>query len=522
MRKSLFATAFLLSLAAVPAWPQDPLCEPPYIPEVAKPYVFILFDISGSMDHATACAQAQYDAGECAYLCNSSQCHTPTQGDHAGSKWVQARQALYNVLSGIDGVDFGFATFSNQDALRVRAKHWLYQADAAGPTIPGSGAFPAAGSQEVFGLTWSCTAGASDGCSPSVPADLNDAWEVTRVRRLPKGGDAFTQTVDVYLRVGSSTVYKVRYEPVAGGALGAPVQTNVTTWRCTNSTCSTTSLIGTQAVSWTPVGDFLSWENATGVASRTQPYSYFNQSATADAAATLCPAMPKWEPNADDTADAFLQSGGPSYNLMQPTDASDPRGTFFSVGDVIPFDWDNSHRDDILARLAPNLAVDPFATPDFRTAAYFQDHPAPGESFLRLRDESARPLVPLGLSPLGWSLHYFRSWFDGCTVSGCPTATGWNDVAEMQDPLWGCRKTYLLILTDSGDECSLSNPCSEIASINSKTGMKSSVIAMGLPYGDPINCIAQNGKGVAYYTWTRKEIENSLTDFFTNTVGIQP
>lgn len=503
MRKRLAFAFLLLSLAAVPASPQVDPCGPPN--PVADPYVFILLDISGSMNLSVPC----------------NNCFASMPGESPESKWVMTRQALYNVLSNVDGVNFGFATFANQDALRVRGKHWLYQADNAGPVIPGGGgAFPAAGSQEVFGLTWSCTAGASDGCSASVPADLNDSWEVTRVRRLPKGGDDLAQTVEIYVRVGT-TVYKVRYEPVAGGALGSALQTNVTTWRCTNATCSTTSLIGTQTVSWTPVGDFLSWEN--GTASRTQPYSYFNQTATNDAAATSCPTLPRWEPNGDDTADLYTQPGGPSYSLKQTTDASDTRGTFFSVGDVIPLDWNSSHRDDVLARLAPNLTLAPLATPDLRTAAYFQDHPMPGESFLRLKDESGRPLVPFGLSPLGWSLRYFRSWYDGClTGLGCPTTTGWNDVAMSLDPLWGCRKSYLLVITDSGEECAGQNPCADVAALNSQTGLKTSVIAVGMPPGNPISCIAQNGKGMAYYPSVREGIEDALTDFFTNTVGVQP
>ena len=507
MRKPLSIAILLLSLAAGPALPQGP-CDWPNPP--VDPYVFILLDISGSMNLSVPCAS----------------CYASMPGESPESKWLMTRQALYNVLSNVEGVNFGFATFSNQDALRVRAKHWLYQADNGGPVIPGSlgsggGPFPAVGSQEVFGLTWPCTTGASDGCSSSVPADLNDAWEVTRVRRLPKGGDDLTQTVDVYVRTSTGGLYKVRYAPV-GGSLGGPIQTTVTTWACNNSTCSAPFLLGSETVSWTPVGDFLSWENSTGAASRSQPYSYFNQSVANDSAATLCPALPRWEPNGDDTADLHTQSGGPGYGLKQPTDASDPRGTFFSTGDVIPLDWNDSHRDDVLARLAPNLAVDPLAAPDFRTAAYFADHPMPGESFLRLKDEAARPLVPLGLTPLGWSLRYFRSWYDGCTQTGCPTTTGWRDVAYTYDAWWGCRKAYLLVITDSVDECSPVNPCTDVASLYAYSGMKTSVIALGMTPGNPISCMAQNGKGIAYYPLNQQQIEEALTDFFTYGVGVQP
>jgi hypothetical protein len=521
MRKPLAAAVLSLSLA-VPALAQLPP-ECGTTQPLASPYVFILFDITGSQNHSAACTQAEYDAGQCSYVCSGTQCHTPLQGDHPGSKWTQTRQALYNVLSNLDGVNFGFATFSNQDALRVRAKHWLYQADNAGPVIPfgGVGAFPAAGSQEVFGLTWPCTAGASDGCSVSVPADLNDAWEVTRVRRLPKGGDAFNQTVDIYVRTGSSTVFRVRYAPVSG-TLGGPLQTNVDTVRCTNSTCSTFSPIGSQSVTWTPVGDFLSWESASGTASRTQPYSYFNQPTAADLTAmNLCPAVTgNWEPNEDDAADRFVQSPSLSYSLKQPTDTTDPRGTFFFSGDVIPLDWLDPHQDDVLVRLAPNLAIDPFATPDFRTAAYFQDHAVPGENFLRLRSEAARPLVPFGLAALGRSVRAFRGWYDGC--QGCSSLTGWNDEAEVQDPDWTCRRTHLLILTDNAEECGGGDPCAEASYLRSHANVTTSVIAVGMSLNTQINCIASNGRGERYYPSTRQQIEDALMDFFTNTVGVQP
>lgn len=478
---------------------------------IPDPYVFILFDISGTMDHAAPCTQAEHDAGQCAYVCSGSQCHTPLQGDHPGSKWYQVREALYNALTGVDDVRFGFGTFSDQDSQRVRAKHWLYQATSAGPAISGWGAFPAVGAREVFGLTWTCSAGASDGCSVSVPADLSDAWEVTRVQRLPKGGDAFNETVDVFVRAGYT--YRVRYEPVAGGALGSPLQTTVTTWRCLNSDCSANSLIGSQAVSWEPVGDFLSWESAASTASRTQPYSFFNQPTASDTGATgLCPSVASgWEPNTDDAADPFV-SGGISYNLKQPTDATDPRGPFFTYGDVIPLDWLDRHKEDVLARLAPNLVLDPLAVPDFRTAAYFQDHPAPGETFLRLADEAARPLVPFGPTPLGRTMRDFRGWFTGCTQ--CSSLTGWDDVAALEDPDWGCRRLHLLVITDSQEDCYSYDPCADVASLRNLTSLKTSVIGIGQSNLNPLKCMVYNGRGMAFYPKTRQQIEQALTDFF--------
>jgi hypothetical protein len=516
MRKFPVVVLLLCAFLARPALSQlPPGCENTL--PVPDPYVFILLDISGSMNHAVPCTQAEYDAGQCAYVCSGSQCHTPMQGDHPGSKWFQTRQALYNILSGIDDVRFGFATFSEQNAQRVKAKHWLYQATTAGPAIPapGGGPFPAVGSQEVFGTSWPCTAGAGDGCSNTVPADLNDAWEVTRVKRLPKGGDAFNQTVDVFVR--SAGTYKVRYEPVAGGALGGPIQTMVTTSRCTNPTCTTTTLIGTQTVSWEPVGDFLSWENAASTASRTQPYSFFNQTTASDTTATTICSINNggWEPNADDVPDTFM-AGGIPYNLKQPTDASDPRGPIFTKGDVIPLDWLDRHKEDVLARLAPNLAFDPFAVPNFRTAAYFQDHAAPGEGFLRLDDESVRPIVPYGVSALGWSIRDFYDWFTECG-NKCLDPTNWEEIAAVEDPGWGCRRLHLLVITDSQEECNTFNPCADVASLNAKSNLSTSVIGIGqseLSGGNLLRCLADNGGGLFAVPKTRQQIEQALIEFF--------
>ena len=57
---------------------------------------------------------------------------------------------------------------------------------------------------------------------------------------------------------------------------------------------------------------------------------------------------------------------------------SDPRGPSFSLGDVIPLDWQSSHWNDLRVRVAPNLSLNPLATPDFRTSVYLEDAPQDG------------------------------------------------------------------------------------------------------------------------------------------------
>ena len=68
-----------------------------------KPYLFVLLDTSGSMNWAPKCTAAQVAAGDCDYLCPTGDCATPRDGDDPASKFRQAKEALYEVLSEVDG-----------------------------------------------------------------------------------------------------------------------------------------------------------------------------------------------------------------------------------------------------------------------------------------------------------------------------------------------------------------------------------------------------------------------------------
>lgn len=501
MRKSLLY-AMLLSVVSIPLAAQvlPPECDT--VDPLPDPYVFILLDTSGSMNNAVECTQAEYDAGDCSYVCLDSsptdECFAPLRGDQPGGKWVQVRQALHEVMAERDGILYGFATFPNQDALAVFNRHWLYKATVAGPSIPGWGAFPALNAQEAFGSTWNCTSGTNIGCTAAAPADLPDVWELTRVKQLAKGGNPLAQSSNFYVRTAASVIYRVQYSTPTGGPLGSPLQNTVTIRRCNDSTCASQTLVASKAVTWEPVSEYLSWDNYAGTSSRSEPYAFYLQADAADAiSANSCTG---WEPNTDSAADAFTYSSL-SYNLKQPTDASDPRGSFFTVGDVIPFDWNASHKEDLLARIAPNLAVDPLAVPDFLTSLQFQAQKLPGEPILRLQDESVRPLIAHGSSPLGNAVRDFRTWY-----------TGWAAVAAAQDPDWTCRLKHLLVIVDDGGgTCPGANPCSEAFYLRRDHGLRTSTLFLGAPF---LSCLAQNGDGASFVPDTRQEIEDSLRDFF--------
>jgi hypothetical protein len=501
-----FWTVVILALLAAPGVGLAQEDPPPCPDPLPAPYVFLLLDTSASMNWSPPCTQAQYGAGDCSFLCPTGDCFVPLQGDDPASKLYQVKEGLQTVLSGQTGVQLGFASF-NQDALRVRAKHWFYQAQVGGPTIPGWGPYPAAGAQEVFGLNWGCDTGNNDhetGCYYVKPADLSDAWELTRVQRVPKAGSGFNQNVTLYLRYvvppSAGTTYKVTYTPAAGSTPGAAtVNVSVRIERCSSVSCLNGPLIGQSTVTWTRVSEFISWDSASSFNYHTNPGMSFFSSAAADAnASNLCSG---WDPNTDSASDLF--SG---YNLRWPTDASDSRGTFFTIGDVIPLDWNTDHNLDIQQRLAPNLALNPAAVPDFGIASYLQDLPLPGQSYLRLKDESARSLIAIGSTPIDYSLLAFRTWY-----------AGWLNIAAANDPDWLCRKKVLVLLVDGDETCS-GDPCATATALWEQDGVQTYVMGFGMsPFdGQRIQCTAANGgTGSPYYPHTKTELIDTLNAIFT-------
>ncbi len=105
------------------------------------PTVLFLFDTSGSMHWSSQCLQEDFDAGNCEYLCPTGDCWVPANADSPSSKFYQAKQAIYNAVAQTDEINVGFATF-NQDQLRLRRKHWLYEAIEDGPDDPRLGPLP--------------------------------------------------------------------------------------------------------------------------------------------------------------------------------------------------------------------------------------------------------------------------------------------------------------------------------------------------------------------------------------------
>jgi Tfp pilus tip-associated adhesin PilY1 len=486
---------------------------------IADPYLFIMLDTSGSMNWSPHSDTT----------CPTGDCFVPLQADDAGSKFYQAKQALFQVLTDptLPKVYFGFSTY-NQDQLAAAQKHWLYQASGNGVQLSASPAvyFPADGAQEVFGTVGSGTTGFvcdtgnnnnETGCYAASPAHLATPWEYNRILRLPKGGVSFATTIAPFFISSNNVNYKVTYLP-SGGSYGGNITVKVTVLKCNNATCTSTAPVaGSPATMvYKPISDFISWDNGdSGTLKTTNPeLAYFTSVAVDTNAANTCNG---WDPNTDTTSDSYPNSAG--YNLRFPTDSSDARGGGgasgpFSIGDVIPLDWTTDHKTDVLKRLAPNY-VDSSTTPDFRIATYLKDSRSGSETYLRLKDESKRPLIATGSTPLGAAVKQFRTWYSGCSNDTCSSVAGWAAVAGAQDSSFQCRQKYLLIVTD-GDETCGGDPCKYTKLLKDQYGVTTFVVAFGVTAtpGNTLSCMADAAH--TFYPQTQSDLVQALKTVFDN------
>jgi hypothetical protein len=452
------------------------------------PTVFFLFDTSGSMHWSSQCSQADFDAGECDRLCPTGSCFTPGNADSPNSKLYQAKAAIYSVLEQTEGLNVGFATF-NQDELRLRRKHWLYEALEDGPSIPGWGPYPrgrttgggdpVAGDWHTFGKSWACTTGAGSdaniGCAGATPAHLDDLWESERVQALPKetpdfNGNSDTYTTN-YVRSPNGNTYQVRFGLLQSlpHTLGDPTITvSVRTRQCLNTSCSSTGSATTVNVSFGLMSDFGAWDFSTDRGP--EQSGFFSQGTVSDTpASNTCSS---WDPNTDTSQDRYN-----GYNARFPTVADPSFSPLLDVGDVLPLDWRNDNKQKLLERLAPNLALGEL-TPDFRVARYFQDIINPSNE-LHLKNESARPIMSFGSTPIGASVEAFYNWVSG--------PSGWQAVAAANDPSAACRNAYLVVLTDGNETCG-GDPCNGegTAELFDGLGIKTFVVAFGVRPHVPI------------------------------------
>ena len=471
-----------------------------------NPYVMIILDTSGSMHQEIACSAADVAAGFCSAECDPGDCLPRMMGDDPDSKIYVAKQSIYTIMQSHPNINFGFSHF-DQTGLKMSWKFWWYSLASSQPngfiTLDSGRQFPGPGQQELFGQqAWSCTLGGpapfnNVGCISTQPAHLDNSWEWERARRYPKLGDQNTADWSYYFAESASgtsvqtQLYKVTYLHPATSTCGttilgcATIQLTVKVDKCLNSACSSITNKGTKVMSfslanqtlyWEPGGGNLTGSNVpdangdggefyagTGTAAREINANYtaanFQLEPNTDTASNdpwltgiTCPADP-----VGNCGVAFTPAN--TCTFEQPT-CNDPLGrtpaASFSVGDIIPLDWTTNQQTAIAQRMAPNLLNPANTVPDFGISTYMADHPAAGETGLRLKLAAQRPLAPEGGTPTGFVMKSFFTLMTGLTppVSGSHpfqiTSSSWINTASSSggDPFFSCKPAYVLLLTD--------------------------------------------------------------------------
>jgi len=442
----------------------------------ADPYMFILLDTSGSMnerpgDSTTPIASA----------------------DDPESKFYQAKQALYTALSNNTDVNYGFSTF-NQDDLVIRRKHWIYKAAASPGWTVDALSYPVLGVSYTFG--GEDGGGNTEQATCTGPTSLPTSGLVAKLQGWPKTGDLGTTISKYWLRQVSGKTFYTETK-IESGALG-DATINVRVTRQVVTKCSPLTLAAAQfkIVPFQLVRQTLA--HTTFVDDVPQPNT------------NTCSGM---EPNNDSLLDR--------YRLPTSINLSFAANRKFDRGDFLPLDWTTTNRDELLRRLAPNLRGTE-TVPDFSVARYFTNTGAAGNP--PLVSATQVPFIAGGLTPLGASMNSFRDWFAGChNVDKCPGGTGWLDVAKLNDPLWGCRRKYLLILTDGDDTCggggATGSACQGARALYEAYDIITFVIAFGQVSvsGNVLQCLADNGSGGTIQPFNPQDqtaLDNALSSIF--------
>ncbi len=477
-----------------------------------EPYLFVIFDVSGSMNWTPP----DEDKGV------ARDSFAPAYGDDPNSKFYQAKSALFRVVNDpeLEGaVNWGFGTY-NQDRVRVYRKHWLHNATEKPPwadALP----YPAPGQAKLFGdhcmddrdTDITCDLDSAHGeitgdqlGTCGTPQRLDTSLEdVGELLSFPVLGDTGTTLTYEWVSYGGRR-FRVTWEQVESGNLGDPTFTAKLKMREARSDCQV--WLGEEqetVMEFAPVyaqdntgrdlagaNEALIWQIEGKTNQDGEPAGFWNYVNDTYNSSGWCNG---WDPNTDSGTDADA-----GINLKVPT-VADPaaRGAVFHRGDIIPLDWEdpvvwgagNANKDAILRRLAPNWDPDdPAFVPELRSAPYFEDHPdalvgTNHKLSLKPAYVHTPPMIPYGSTPIGASMDDFITWYDK-----------WKAVADTPDgdPTFGCRTVNLLILSD-GDETCGGAPCTAATQLYDGRNVRTFVVGFGLAAvtGNTLDCIAKNG-----------------------------
>ena len=491
----------------------------------AKPYVYFIIDNSASMNHAP----------------DGSWVHA--NGDDPRSKMYQVKKVLYEVFRDVNDIQFGFASF-NQDTVRVKSKHWLYYyVSSASNKLPNDWPinYPAAdnngpvttladgtvtshidGDLMTFGAHLDAT-GVAGTCLAPLPfgaVGADDREKLNRYSKLGANGGSLTR---IWIKGGAGNkTYRLTVERPSkkpdditdNPELGKDdMDIRLTLDEVKNNGCADALLGNFQSTKTTKITltlwtDFLMNDAVGG-----RQVGIDDQNGGVDNLAgfwaardvldnTTCGSSHPhtglgWEGNYDTTAaaagfpvDPFCV-GADCMNLKRLTVADPDFGKALDKGDMLPFDWRTDQKTEFLQRFAPNHGV---GSPDYRIASYFEQGADASTGVLPLKDSSQIPLLASGPSPLGAATIDFRCWYldDSNKCKNDLYNPGFESTAAKFDSEWGCRRPYLIVVSDGGVSCQGPSPCNDTADLKNKGDVQTWVIAYGADCTktkEPLKCM---------------------------------
>lgn len=536
----------------------------------AKPYLMIMLDTSASM----ALKMGEGDEW------------VPGGADNPDSRLLQAKQALFSVFENVNDVHFGFASF-NADMVRVAAKHWLYfTTDSIPNGWPIEFPLPDSNDQ-LTRLEGTDTDGDGIDDDFTRTSDIDgDVLTLGPHYLLATPGIAGTcaDPLDLDNPTDRARVQSFAIEASNAGATELWIEQKNTTYLLSISGIGSPNDIGTVS----PLNLRFELREVDGncpnlieppqVATMAFKLDgYLNQFFAVDEIsdekdAETTAGLWNWtdvESQADYGSDHPFTGKGWEGNYDSSFDSSDPTFNFnvtnddpyycddrisdancvdgakpvedtlegedpldgshapaLDTGDMIPFDWRTENHEQFLHRLAPNLAANPAASPEFRIAPYFQDQAVTvdGDPFHELVNVGIRPLAAADMSPLAKTVNDARCWYLGKLGRGaigkCKNSAffeeGWESLACKYDTEFGCRRPFFIVISDGEDNIPGEDATADVAALNSQSGVQTWAVNLGNPKscraGGGLHPLTQSGKGECVTVATRQELMETLRD----------
>ncbi|MDX1644089.1 MAG: PilC/PilY family type IV pilus protein, partial [Thermoanaerobaculia bacterium] len=562
-------------LLVVAGAPQESFSDDTFLFRVqsGKPYLYIFFDTSSSMNLSAELGGAAVDAN----------------GDDPRSTFYQAKSAMYEVFNRAfqqsgDFIHYGFATY-NQDGLRVRGKHWLYRVkastDSDAKTVDIAGTpYPDVGELMVFGAHLPVEASpdptvlpiSQPGVLGSCEQPVDFATARAAINRFPKLHPLDTEEpfgflddmapTTIWLTAGGILYRLEVQEHTQSGKFllnNNPLKVDFVLTEFVD--CATINKTSKAVVHFDLVQTFLMHDQlgADNVSDITEEgdlgsgtreperqgglWHYQDYTARAVCGDDAHPFTGQgFEGNYDGgTPPAGIASPSPDFPDVDPfqtgslteerlnlkfattlnsgpaclVDFQEEARTLDS-GDFLPSHWERTNREEFFRRLAPNwTSGKDIGQLDFSIASYFKDVPN-AEGFLELRDPTQRPLMAFGDSPIGEALVDWRCFYLGsdqpggkCRNSEQPFGRGWDFVAPQCDLEWGCRRPFLIIITDGENNCRGENPAADTANLR-RNRVQAWVINFGGPDAKDLRRLAQNTGGQYIEVANRDQLLGAL------------